>query len=70
MVNEDVRAKIKAARLYNWEIAQQLSISDATFIRWMRRPLTGEKYRLIMTAIDVLIGKEERKNAGSKSQLG
>lgn len=50
-MNQELKEKIKAANLYQWQVAQQVGVSEATFIRWFRSPLPEEKSKKIMQAI-------------------
>lgn len=54
MKNVDVRAAIKANRLYHHEIAAELGISEYTLCIWLRRGLDPERRKLVMDAIERL----------------
>lgn len=53
--NEEIKAKIKKSRLYQYEVAAALSISEYTLCKWLRRPLNNERKQLIEKAIEVLV---------------
>lgn len=57
--NSDIRAEIKAAGLYNWQVAVKLGIAESTFIRWLRLEMSDELKETIRIAIGEL--KEEQK---------
>lgn len=49
--NENVRAAIKKSRLYQWQIAEKIGVSEFTFTRWLRSELSDERKELILKAI-------------------
>ena len=49
--NETVREAIKKSRLYQWQIAEKIGISEFTFTRWLRSELSDERKELILKAI-------------------
>lgn len=57
----NIKDKIRANNLNQWEIAEKINVSEFTFSRWMRRPenLSQEKLNEINKAIEELKG--ERK---------
>lgn len=57
--NMDIRKAIKEAKIHHWEIAEALSVSEMTLVRWLRKELSDEKKQLILTAIEHL--KEENR---------
>ena len=57
--NKGVRQKMARARVFQWEVAEQLGISEPTLTRWLRRPLTPERLERIEAAIVAL--KRERE---------
>lgn len=54
MKNVGVRAAIKANRLYHYEIAAELGISEYTLCVWLCRGLDPERRKLVMDAIERL----------------
>lgn len=54
MNNEQVRAAAKKARIPLWRIANHLKISEPTMTRWLRVPLSPEKEKRIMDAINTI----------------
>jgi DNA-binding LacI/PurR family transcriptional regulator len=57
----DIKNMIKENNLRQWEIAENLRMSEFTLSRWLRRPekLGKEKREKIETAIKQLLAKEE-----------
>ncbi len=61
MNGEDVRVLLKRKRLYQWELAAALGISEFTLVRWLRNgPLSEERAKAIQQAIEQLERREER----------
>ena len=50
-MNTEIKEAIKKAHLFQWQVAQQVGVSEATFIRWFRSPISEEKSKKIMQAI-------------------
>lgn len=62
MTNEKIREKIADAGLRYWQVAYAAGISEATLCVWLRKPLTEEREKRIMSAIEVL-SSERREGA-------
>lgn len=58
MRNDALRAEIKTARLYQYEVAEKLGVTEMTLIRWMRKELPQEKVDAIRRAISEVKGGE------------
>lgn len=56
MENIEVRNLIKKYRLKNYEVAFKLGICEATFSRWLRQPLSEEKQKKVIAAVESLKG--------------
>lgn len=54
MYNMDLREAIKRARLFNYEVAAQMGMSETSFSRKLRRELSEEEKEKIFAAIEVL----------------
>jgi transposase len=52
--NLDIRREAKSRGIKHWQIAEHIGVSDQTIMRWLRVPLTEERKKVIMEAIDVL----------------
>lgn len=52
--NIEIRKKIKAYHVKQWEIAQQIGISDGRFSVWLRTPLNKERRDRVLRAIESL----------------
>ena len=56
-MNTDVRNAIKAAGVYQWQVAKACGISEVTLIRWLRDELSEERRKAIFAAIEALSRK-------------
>ncbi|RGI31857.1 LacI family DNA-binding transcriptional regulator [Melissococcus sp. OM08-11BH] len=54
MENQEVRTYIAINLLKYWEVANKIGISDATFSRWLRTPLSEERKKRVLEAIEEL----------------
>lgn len=54
MTNEEIKMKIKEARIHQYEVAAALDVSEYTFCKWFRKPLPPEKETAILNAIQRL----------------
>ncbi len=52
--NQEVRKAAQVAGVPLWKVAATIGISEPTFMRWMRFPLSKEKEERIMEAISAL----------------
>lgn len=50
--NQAVREVAKSKGVKHWQIAEHLGISEPTIMRWLRTPLSVEKEKNIMKAIE------------------
>ncbi len=51
MKGKDLKALMKRKRIYQWEVAETLGISEFTLSRWLRRSLSDEQAKAILEAI-------------------
>lgn len=54
MRTEDIKAEIRKSRIYQYEIAAQLGISEYTLCKWFHKELTSEQQDKIFAAIEKL----------------
>ena len=50
-MNQDIREKIKAAGLKQWQVAKKMGVAESTFIRWLRDELSADQREAIIRAI-------------------
>jgi hypothetical protein len=60
-INDDIRMKIRAAGLYQWQVAMACGISEFTLVRWLRGSLTEEQRKAIYTAIEAFTASKEEE---------
>lgn len=49
--NEQVRRAARAAGMPMWKLAEMLGVSEATLVRWMRKPFSPETKKRALAAI-------------------
>lgn len=59
MKTEELKNLIKKRRLYHWEIAREIGVSEFTLSRWLRGELSEERQEQILEAIDKLSNLEK-----------
>lgn len=50
-MNDEIKKTIKESRILQYEIAAKIGVSEYTFCKWFRKPLTDEQQELILTTI-------------------
>ena len=68
MHNVEIRELIKKNRIFNYEIAEKLHISEYTLCRWLRNELSTEKKQEITAAIIELTGGDISENISDKKK--
>lgn len=51
-MNKDIKEKIKAAGLHQYQVADLCGVSETTLVRWLRYELSPEKKEMILEAIE------------------
>lgn len=51
-MNRDIKERIKASGLHQYQIADLLGIGETTLVRWLRYELTPERREMILYAIE------------------
>ena len=59
MTNETIRTKLFTNEIRQWELAQELKISEPYLTRLLRKEISGEQLQHIMSAIDSIIAKRK-----------
>lgn len=59
--NNDIRKAIKAAGLYNYEVAEELGLNDSYFSRILHTKLSTDRHAVIMAAVDALVTRKEKE---------
>lgn len=52
--NEDIRAAARQNKVYLYEIADVLGVSEPTFNRWLRKELSAGKKADVFAAIEIV----------------
>ena len=60
MTNAEIREQIKKSRIFQYEIAQQLGVTEFTLCTWFRTELTAERRKKILEAINQLKAGDNR----------
>lgn len=55
LANQDIRAEIRKARIYNWEVAEALGIAEESFSRKLRREMPDKEKDKVRKAISKVI---------------
>lgn len=58
-MNQDIKEKIKAAGLHQYEVADLMGIGETTLVRWLRHKLPEDKKEKILNAIEKGAKKHE-----------
>ena len=59
MANEEIKSLIKKYRLFQYEVAEQMGISEGYLSTMLRKPLTKEMEENIKDAINKIINQQE-----------
>lgn len=59
MRNEQIRAVMHRSGVKQWEVAEQLGISEFTYSRWLRSELPDDKKVQILQAISDVSAKKK-----------
>ena len=57
--NQKVRDAARIANIPLWKVADEVGISEPTFMRWMRYPLSVDKEQRVMQAIETIREREK-----------
>jgi DNA-binding transcriptional regulator YiaG len=61
MTANEIKQILKEKRIYQWEVAKALGITEFTLTRWLREDLSAEKAEQIMLAVDKVLKELEIK---------
>lgn len=56
--NIEIRNLIKQHRLFFYEVAEKIGITEYTFSKWLRKELTAEQKQKVLFAINELSGRQ------------
>ena len=49
--NEKIRTALRERKMYQWELAERLGVSEPTLTRWLRHELPEDKQNQIVSII-------------------
>ncbi len=58
MVNLEIRESIKKNRLFHYEVADALGISETAFSKWLRSEMDAERKEKVVQAIKSIKGAQ------------
>lgn len=59
MENKDLRSEFRIANVKQWEVAEEIGISEMTFVKWLRRELPEDKKKLVREAISKIANSRQ-----------
>ena len=63
MKNEEIREKMRKKRIYSYEVAEAMGLSESAFSRKLRKELPQDEKDKILEAIQRLVNYEEDAHA-------
>lgn len=60
MTGQEVRKLLRQKRIYQWEVAAAMNVSEYALCRWLRGPLDSKKEQAILEAIEKLERPKKR----------
>ena len=54
-MNDALKNAAREQRVYLWEIADRIGVSEPTLFRWLRHPLGEEREKLLFSAISKIV---------------
>ncbi len=57
--NEDIRTAAKQKKIFLYEIADALGVSEPAFNRWLRKELSAPKKIEVYAAIDLIVEQRQ-----------
>ncbi len=67
MANAEIRKLIKSSRLYQYEVAEKIGVTECTLIRWLRKELPESKKQSVLQAIKELQKRGNNGNAENEN---
>ncbi len=55
MANQIIRDELREQKVYQWELAKALGISESTMVRKMRAEMSDEETRELLALIDSIV---------------
>ena len=67
--NNDIRTTARENRVYLYEIAEKLNVSEPTFNRWLRKELSEDLKQKVIAAIEQIREEHEAEQRSEESTL-
>lgn len=61
MCNKDLRDEMRIANVRQWEVADAISVSEMTMVKWLRKELDDDKKALVREGI-AKAAQQHKKN--------
>lgn len=58
MNSQEIKHLMQGERIYQWEVAKKLGISEFTLVRWLRDPISEDHQLKIENAINALLDEQ------------
>lgn len=59
MENLEIREEIRKSRLFHYEIADALGVSESAFSKWLRSEMDAERKEKVIRAIETVKGAQD-----------
>lgn len=63
MKNLEIRRKLKETKVMQWQVADELGVSEMTLVRKLRYELPEEEKQKIFSIIDKILGAKNNRNS-------
>lgn len=57
--NIDLRNKMKEKKVFQYEVAEKLGVTEVTLIRWLRKELSDSERNRVIKAIETVADQKE-----------
>lgn len=62
MRSTEIKLVARKQKVALWRIADKLSVSESTILRWLRHDLPSDKQQRILNAINEIVGERTQLN--------
>ena len=60
--NQELRDRMKAKNVFNWELAEKLGVAESTIYRWMRHQMDDKQMAKMLAIVDTIAEEHEHGN--------
>lgn len=68
MENLEIRRKLKEKKVFQWQVAKSIGISEMTLVRKLREEVTEEEKQKILSVIDKIAVENNNRNNWMKEE--